>query len=138
MKVLKTMMIFFASIFLVSVSPGAQAACTAAQIGGTWRVFAVTGHVPAYEGTARGTLVFSATGALNTSSSSLVLSTGQTLRFSNGHGQVGSTCKTTGSLVMTNGKTMTLVDGQMNGSRNFVSAVYKQSDGDVGLVNFIK
>jgi len=39
---------------------------------------------------------------------------------------------------MTNGKTMTLVDGQMNGSRNFVSAVYKQSDGDVGLVNFIK
>jgi hypothetical protein len=52
------------SIFLATVPLNAQAACTLANMAGTWRFFGVTGS-PNFQGFGRGTAVISSNGVAN-------------------------------------------------------------------------
>ncbi|NOU21976.1 MAG: hypothetical protein HOO93_09325 [Methyloglobulus sp.] len=129
--------ILASSFMLMANSLNTQAACTIANTVGSWRFFAVTGS-PSFQGFGRGTIAFTSTGALNTAASALYLSNGQIIKFSKGQAKLTSACRITGSLTTTVGVTITMVDGQMNSSKNVVSGVYKRSDGDVGLINLIR
>jgi hypothetical protein len=75
---------------------------------------------------------------LNTASSSVILSDGTKVKFSSGNGKISSNCTTTGSLLTTVGVRFSLVDGHMDKGKTVISGVYKRSDGDLGLVNFVR
>lgn len=119
-----------------ALSPNVQAACVPSDVGGVWRTFTVTGSSN-FQGFGRGTLVFSATGVLNTASSFLV-SAGTLLRFARGRARISATCAATGSLLTNAGITMTLVDGQLDRGKTIISGVYRDARGDVGLVNLVR
>lgn len=137
MNKIKKVTIFWLSILLGTLSLNAKAVCTASNIAGTWRVFSVTGAA-SFQGFGRGTMVFAPTGALNTRASSIGVSNGTVLRFAGGRVQVSRTCQTTGRIVTTAGIAITLVDGRLDTNKTVISGVYRRSDGDMGLVNFIK
>jgi hypothetical protein len=134
----KHKLIFIAlSLAFCMTSQTIQAACSLANAIGTWWLFAVTGS-PNFQGFARGTVALASNGNINTAASSITLSNNQTFKFRSGRAQLASNCRLTGSFLTTAGITFTIVDGQLNTSKNVVSGVYRRSDGDVGMFNLIK
>jgi hypothetical protein len=123
--------------FGIATSGTTQAACSPANAAGAWRIFGVTGS-PSFQGFARGTVVLASNGTINTTASSITLSNNQTLKFRSGRAQLANNCRLTGSFLTNLGITFTIVDGQLNSTKNVVSGVYKRSDGDVGMFNLIK
>lgn len=124
--------------FLLSaLSSNVQAACVPSDIAGAWRVFAVTGSA-SFQGFGRGTVVFSNTGVLILRFSVILDSDGTLTRFRAGRARIARTCRATGSLVTNLGGSITVVDGQLDRTKSIISGVYRDSNGDVGLVNFIR
>lgn len=128
--------LFGVCVFLFSLSPYSYAACRTVDLGGVWRVFAVTGSA-SFQGYSRGTFVFSPTGVLNPRSSSLVTAN-VPISFARGIARITASCAVTGNLVSNLGTTLSLVDGQLDRNKTVIAGVYRDSRGDVGLVNLVK
>ncbi len=115
----------------------AYAECIPSDIAGTWRAFIVTGST-SFQGFARAKLVFSEAGQLNTANSEFTNSSNRSVRFQKGNIRVSSSCRITGNLLAKSGVILKIVDGQMNGSKDVISGVYRTSAKDIGLINLIK
>lgn len=150
MNTVKIIILSFSSIAFGLTSLGAQAACSTANMAGNWRVFSVTGTTDKqFQGVGRGTLVFRASGALDTTKSSFILSNGNTVKLTKGQAKVNPACNMTGTFESSSGGTVitvNLFDGKMNSNKNVISGVYRlvvQAGGqivgrDTGLSNLIK
>ncbi len=121
---------------LTATSLDAHASCAAADLEGAWRVFnaATAGN----GGFGRGTLVFTATGALNTSKSSVTLSNGIQLTFASGQVRMQSNCNATGSATTTLGVKFNVVDARMDRQKTVISGVYSATNGDAGIINLAR
>jgi hypothetical protein len=122
---------------LSAVPPPPAPLCSTSDIAGTWKVFGGTTS-PLFQGFWRGKLTFASDGSLITATSVVNLSDGTVLNFSSGQVNVGSGCRVWGSVATTIGVTIWLTDGQMDKNKSVVMGVYDRSDGDQGLINFVR
>ena len=134
----KKLLIKFALPFLLGASSlNAEADCNISHIAGTWKVFGGSTS-SSFEGFSDGKLTFASNGSLITGSSVLRLSDGTVLNISSGQANVTKGCRVTGNIVTTIGITLSLINGQMDINKSVVMGVYERSDGDQGLVNFVR
>ena len=114
-----------------------NAACTLADISGTWRAFIVTGST-SFQGFARATLIFSETGKLDAANSTFANSITPAIKFAKGSIKADASCRVTAKLLTKAGVTLSIVDGQMNASKDVIAGVYRTSSKDAGLINLIR
>ena len=134
----KKLLIKFALPFLLGASvTNAEADCNITHIAGTWKVFGGSTS-SSFEGFSTGRLTFASNGSLITGASVLRLSDGTVLNLSSGQATVHKRCRVTGNIATTIGITLTLIDGQMDINKSTIAGVYERSDGDQGLVNFVR
>ncbi len=133
----KKAIVILLSILLGTPSVNAQVACTTADLTGGWRIFAVTGS-NAFTGFGRGTVFFTRVGVVRPALSGAVFSDGTLLRAITGQLRVAPGCRVTGTVFTNIGIRILLVDAQMDSGKTFISGVYRRSDGDVGMINFVR
>jgi hypothetical protein len=134
----KGIFIKFAIPFLLGASSlNAEAVCSTSDIAGTWKVFGGTTSF-LFQGFGRGKLTFASDGSLITATSVVNLSDGTVLNFSSGQVNVANGCRIWGNVATTIGVTIWLTDGQMDRNKSVIMGVYDRSDGDQGLINFVR
>lgn len=125
------------SVLLLSTPYQASAACALSDVSGTWRAFIVTGST-SFQGFARATLIFSETGKLDEANSSFANSITPAIKFAKGSIKADVYCRVTAKLLTKAGVTLSIVDGQMNTSKDVIAGVYRTSSKDAGLINLIR
>ena len=125
------------SVLFLSTPCPVNAACARSDISGTWRAFIVTGST-SFQGFARASLIFSEIGKLDAANSTFANSISPAIKFAKGSIKADTSCRVTAKLLTKAGVTLSIVDGQMNASKDVVAGVYRTSSKDAGLINLIR